>query len=669
MEYYGYMGKVLWVDLTSQKIWEEDLDAKLAQKLVGDFGLGAKAAFDLIEPGIDPLSPQNYLVLGAGPLTGTMIPGSSRVHIFSKLPQTGTIGACGGSMGFSAKVKYAGYDQVIITGKAKKPVYLKIDEKPEICDATGLWGKDIFDTTDLLWEKHGSHYGVIPIGQAGENLVKFSITLVDKFASLGKGGQAAVFGSKNLKAIVAGGRKGVRVADPQGFRKTIDEIRQDILAYPLHQDYVELGQMIDWEPLLYWMGQTDNYRYTCEKKAVTEKFGPEVYWRKVKKGMGACPSCLVGCRHIMEVKEGKYKGLESYVSGIVGRVLVLGARLGMESMESIIKGTDILQRYGLDSHSLAGIVEFAQELYEKGFIKEAELEGTPLTGSDEAVLSTLEKIAFRRGIGDVLADGSLGIIAKYGPDTEQYSTHIKGLDCQMDPREVRMSPAGFAQITCPRGGESKPGMINPAKFAFGQPMSKEAFEAYCVKAGITGEAKKRLFNQKGQVNMARLTRHVEEVYMAYSMLGVCIRVHINRFYPLSRLATLYSQVTGLKLGEEGLKHACERVWNLWKACNLKEGFCRADDRFPARWYEGIIDRKDGKESEIFMEDYYGNDLSTPEKAGKFLDDYYDERGWDKKLGVPLPAKLAELDLKDEAEALQRSGVYEKCQEKVKKAAV
>lgn len=668
MKYYGYMGKVLWVDLTREKIWEEDLDPKMAGKFIGDFGLGAKAAFDLIEPGVDPLSPENYLIVGAGPLTGTVVPGSSRVHIFSKLPQTGTIGACGGSMGFSAKVKYAGYDQVIITGKAKKPVYLRIGEEPEICEATGLWGKDIFDTTDLLWEKHGRHYGVIPIGPAGENQVKFALTLVDKFASLGKGGQAAVFGSKNLKAIVAGGRKGVRVADPEGFRQTIDEIRKEILAYPLHQDYVELGQMIDWEPLLYWMGQTENYRYTCDKKAVTEKFGPEVYWRRVKKGMGACPSCLVGCRHIMEVKDGKYKGLESYVSGIVGRVLVLGARLGMESMESVIKGTDLLQRYGMDSHSLAGIVEFTQELYEKGFIKEKDLEGTPLVGSDEAVLSTLEKIAYRKGIGDVMADGSLGIIEKYGPETETYSSHIKGLDCQMDPREVRMSPAGFSQITCPRGGESKSGMINPAKFAFGKPMSKEAFEEYCVKAGISGEAKKRLFNQKGQVNMARLTRHVEEMYIGYSMLGVCIRVHINRFYPLSRLAKLYSQVTGIQLDEQGLKKASERVWNLWKACNMKEGFCRVDDRFPDRWRQGIIDRKDGKESEIFMKDYYGKDLRTKKQIQKFIDDYYVERGWDKKLGVPLPAKLKALGLSDEAEALQKMGVYKKCEAKVKKAA-
>jgi aldehyde:ferredoxin oxidoreductase len=665
MEYFGYMGKVLWVDLNKKRIWEEELNMDLAEKFVGDFGLGAKTAFDLIEQGIEPLSSRNFLILGAGPLTGTLIPGSSRIHVFTKLPQTGTIGACGGSMGFSGKIKYAGYDQVIIAESSKTPVYLKIDESPEICDASELWGKDIFETTDLLWKKYGKDYGVIAIGQAGEKLVKFSIALVDKFASLGKGGLGAVFGSKNLKAIIANGRKGVRIQDPDGFNESIEEIRKEVLSYPLHQKYVELGQMADWEVLLYVMGQTNNYRKACDKKAVTLKFGPEVYRSRVKKGMAACPSCLVGCRHIMEVKEGKYKGLESYASGIVGRVLVLGLRLGMESMESVIKGSDLIQRYGLDSHSLAGIVEFAQELCERGYIKKEELEGTPLVGSDDAVISTIEKLAFRRGIGNVLADGTSSIIQKYGAETEKYSTHIKGLDCQTDPRELRMSPTGFSQVTSPRGGEAKPGMINPAKMVFGKPIGVDAFKAYCKKAAIPENSFEKLFNSKDQVNMARLTRHAEDMYMVYSMLGICIRAHINRLYPMDRLAKLYSQVTGIFLSDEGLKRAGEVVWNIWKACNMKEGFCRKDDRFPVRWFEGLIELNGDQQQQIYLTDYWGNDLRTKEKVSQFMDDYYDERGWDKKLGLPLPEKLQDLGLKEESRTLINLKVYEKCNERMK----
>jgi aldehyde:ferredoxin oxidoreductase len=239
------------------------------------------------------------------------------------------------------------------------------------------------------------------------------------------------------------------------------------------------------------------------------------------------------------------------------------------------------------------------------------------------------------------------------------------LDCQMDPREVRMSPSGFAQITCPRGGESKPGMINPAKFAFGKSIGLDAFKAYCKKAAIPNSSFKKLFNPMDQVNMARLTRHVEDMYMAYSMLGICIRVHINRFYPMGRLAKLYSQVTGISLSEEGLKKAGEVVWNIWKACNMKEGFCRKDDRFPARWFEGLIEIKDGQEKEIYLEDYWGNDLRAPEKVSQFMDDYYDERDWDKKLGVPSSQKLQNLSLKEEAKILTNLKVYEECKKRMK----
>jgi len=656
MQYFGYMGKVLWVNLSKKKIWEEDLDANLVQKFIGDFGLGAKLAFDLIDAGIDPLSPKNFIILGAGPLTGTSIPSSSRVHVFSKLPLTGTVGACGGGMGFSAKMKYAGYDHIIITGKSKTPVYLKVDEEPEICDATELWGKDLFDTTDLLWEKYGPHSGVTAIGPAGENRVNLSLALVDKYSSIGKGGLGAVFGSKNLKAIVARGHQGVQIADPERYIRLIGEIREEMMQYPTQEG--------DWGPLLMLMGQTHNMRESCNKKTVTEKFGPAVFEYRTRKGKAACPSCLLGCRDNMKVKSGKYKDLQSYIAGIAGRTTVLGLRLGMESIESVVKGTDLIQRYGLDSHALGGVVEFAQELYERGYIKEEELSGTPLMGSDQAVMGTLKKIAYREGIGDTLADGALGIIKKYGPETEKYSCHIKGLDAQIDPREIKMSPIGFSQVTNPRGGEAKPGMLDPALFS--QLMGREFFEAYCDNAAIPKKMQGKLLNSKGQVNMARLTRHTEDFYTAYSSLGICMRHNIAPFYSMSRLSELYSAVTGINISTVGLKDASERVWNIWKLSNMKNGYCRKEDQFPVRWSEGLIDRDGDKKKKILLEDIYGNDLTNEKRTGEFMDDYYSERGWSEELGVPLPEKLKDIDLEQEGETLQKLKCYEKIRKKMEK---
>lgn len=656
MQYFGYMGKVLWVNLSKRKIWEEDLDAILAQKFIGDFGLGAKLAFDLIDAGIDPLSPKNVIILGAGPLTGTSIPSSSRVHAFSKLPLTGTVGACGGGMGFSGKMKYAGYDHIIITGKSKTPVYLKVDEEPEICDATELWGKDLFDTTDLLWEKYGPYSGVTAIGPAGENRVKLSLALVDKYASLGKGGLGAVFGSKNLKAIVARGHQGVQIADPERYNRLIGEIREEMLQYPIQQG--------DWGPLLLLMGQTHNMRETCNKRAATENFRPAAFEFRVRKGSAACPSCLLGCRDNMKVMSGKYKDLQSYIGGFAGRTTVLGVRLGMESIESVVKGTDLIQRYGLDSHALGGVVEFAQELYERGYIKEEELNGTPLMGRDQAVMGTLKKIAYREGIGDTLADGALGIIKRYGPETEKYSCHIKGLDAQMEPREIKISPLGFSQITNPRGGEAKPGMLDPAPFA--QQTNREFFEAYFDKAAISKKLQRRLFNSKDQVNMARLTRHTEDFYIAYSSLGICMRHNITPFYSMSRLAELYSTVTGINMSEVGLKDASERVWNIWKLSNMKNGYCRKDDQFPTRWNEGLIDRSGDKTTKILLEDIYGNDLTNEKRISKFIDDYYSERGWSEELGVPLPEKLKNIGLEQEGLILQKLKCYEKIRKTMEK---
>ena len=208
------MGKMLYVDLTTGDVREEELDPNMARRYIGAFGIGARLAYDLIKPGIDPLSPENYIIVGAGPFVGTSCPSASRCTAWTKFPLSNTIGPAGGSMTFGSGLKYAGYDELIITGRADKPVYLKVsDEGAEICDAGDLWGKDTYAATDELWKRHGTDHGVICIGQAGENLVNISLATVDKSATLGRHGFPVVMGSKNLKAIVAGGRGKVRVAD------------------------------------------------------------------------------------------------------------------------------------------------------------------------------------------------------------------------------------------------------------------------------------------------------------------------------------------------------------------------------------------------------------------------------------------------------------------------
>ncbi len=216
MKMGGYAGQILYVDLTKEEVKREALDLSIAQKFLGGFGLNCKSAWDLLDPEVDPYSPDNMIFMGMGPLLGTEAPVSNKHSVMSKWPSTGTIstGTAGGDFGIN--VKRSGYDQVIIKGKAKRPVYIRIhNDGVEICDANDLWGKDTYQTTDRLWQRHGRHYAVVAMGTAGERLVNATVCLVDKLTTWGKGGLPAIMGSKNLKALIASGDKEIRVADPK----------------------------------------------------------------------------------------------------------------------------------------------------------------------------------------------------------------------------------------------------------------------------------------------------------------------------------------------------------------------------------------------------------------------------------------------------------------------
>jgi aldehyde:ferredoxin oxidoreductase len=227
MKVGGYAGQILFIDLTNGTIRKEPLDLELARKFLGGFGLNCKLAWDLLDPGVDPYSPDNTIFMGMGPMVGTAAPVSSKHSVISKWPSTETISAGTAGGDFGINVKLSGYDEVIIKGKAKSPVYIQINgDRVEICDARDLWGKDTYETTDRLWERHGRNYAVLAMGTAGERLVNTTICLVDKYTSWGKGGLPAIMGSKNLKALVACGNKGIQIADPERLVKRTNMISE-----------------------------------------------------------------------------------------------------------------------------------------------------------------------------------------------------------------------------------------------------------------------------------------------------------------------------------------------------------------------------------------------------------------------------------------------------------
>ena len=307
MEFKGYAGTGLWVDLSTGAIKKESLDPDLVNRFVGGFGFTNKLAYDLIDKDVDPLSPENVVIIGSGALSGTLAPGSTKVMATTKLPINNAIGTPFGG-GFSHLLKCAGYDYIVITGRADKPVYLKImDDDVSLVDAGDVWGKDIFETTDLLRGKHGAESSVIAIGQAGENLVRISFALVDKFGTLGRGGLGAVFGSKNLKALVVNGTKGVSIADAVGFVEVADSVRQKMMKYPLRKEWLKLGPGIG---IMVYNNCFGSYRNWGEALIQDEDSqDPFQAWMQIFKSGHSCPTCLLNCRALVELEEGEYAGL------------------------------------------------------------------------------------------------------------------------------------------------------------------------------------------------------------------------------------------------------------------------------------------------------------------------------------------------------------------------
>jgi len=584
--------------------------------------------------GAAALSPENPVIIGAGPLIGTLAPGASRVVCTTKFPLTSAVGTASGSMNFASQLKYAGYDHLVITGAASKPVYLRIaDDDVEICDASALWGMDACEAADALWEEHGNDCGIISIGQAGENLVRFSLALVDKTATLGRGGLGAVFGAKKLKAIVVSGSGGVSVADAKGFLEIVEGLYERLRRYPLRDACVDLGIMSNWENYVKQFFTPD------VQEKVAKLYGVETY-KKVKKMRVACPSCFIADKDVLEIRDGAFAGLITYASSFFNATLFSKFT---DDYREALKLTDMLNRYGLCLLTFSSLADFLIRIYENGIVRKEDMDGMELRRDFSTLAGLIEKITFRRGVGNVLADGWTAVFQKF--DAERQAAVVKGKDCLWDPRLSGLGTMEFEQIVCPRGPTSATG--GSPTYVPGTP--PEAFRRHCERMGAPGDAIERIL--AAGLNIGRLTRYAEDWYAVLSSLGICNRHMNNRFYSAKICAELYSKATGVKISAAELMRAAERAWNVFKAVNVREGFTRAHDKIPEHWFEPL--RFEGGVATLM--DYYRTKELSKDDLGKMLDDYYDERGWDVKKGIPTKQKLLELGLDDIAEDLERMG--------------
>ncbi len=612
----GYAGTVLVVDLTRRRITKEPLDPELARDFIGGLGLSVRLAYENMEPGTEPLDPENPIVLGTGALVGTDLPATSRLFSITKLPTSRTIGWSGaGGVTFSCMLKNAGYDLVLIKGRSDRPVVLEIlDDQVSLRDASALWGLGVAATCEALWQEHGRPAGVLAIGQGGENQVKFSMAYVDRIATLGRGGFGAVMGSKNLKAVVARGSLGISVADRKGYRDLKNAIFERMRSYPHLKDWQEMG-LINSFPFV-------------EKET----------YLKIKRRRVACVSCPIGCKDVVEIRDGAFKGEVVCSSSAIN--LFTPVIYGMKDYREAVKLIADLDDYGLDMFEFMGLMVFARDLAANGLIPPEAVEPEIRVESLASMEVWADRIARREGLGAVLAEGFRAVIEEFGQKAADLAPAlVKGMHPYAGPGAALpwhlFGSMELGQVLDPRGphvGSSG----SPTYFAR-RPL--EVFPGHLDRMGVLEEEVAGLLpkgdtGEPSGLRVGGLLRHSHRWFAILGSLGICARAQINRFYSASFCAQAYEAVTGIETSLADLRERADRGWTLLRLANLREGFHREDQEvLPEKWF-----------GDRGFQDYVTEVPLTVEETEKMVDDYYREWDWDPETGVPTRRALEKLGL-------------------------
>ena len=615
----GYAGSVLFVDLGHGTARREPLDAEVARAFIGGHGINYRLAYDAIPPHVDPLSPENAIVIGAGPLSGTIVPGSAELVVTTKLPLSGGIGTGAGGGHFPLMLKSSGYDHVVITGRAPQPVYLRIcDDDVAICPAQHLWGRDTFETVDELRASY-EPCSVIPIGPSGENGVLISVTSIDKLGTVGFGGLPAVMGSKNLKAVVAmKGSRGTQVANRVGLVRATDRMLERIMGYHMRPTLLEGGT---YSMTAGWLGSLGLDTQSWDG-----------IHRQSRNAL-ACPSCPMGDKERNRLREGDFSPMVTYMTHFMGERESSGATT-LDNHNRAVRRLDALNRSGVCMMNFHHTMGLLGSLRAEGALTDADVGGMELPASYDDQLRLIHMTAHREGLGDVIADGALRLARRKG--AEGQLLHIKGCAPFIDLRFDSLNTMSFAQFVHP--GRPNYACGGVGVYVPGRPL--EVFLGNARRMGIPEQAIGRIFSGDG-FNVSRLTRHAEDWYSLFNCLGMCHRLYIQRFHSLEGLAEFYRYVTGIEATPGELQAAAERSWNLYRHLNARAGLGRTDDCIGEGWF-----RSPWGAEERPVRGYFGATEFTWADMEGLLDDYYDERGWDLASGCPTPQGLKEMGLGD-----------------------
>ncbi len=610
----GYMGKILRVNLTDQTFRTEPVSEDLANKYLGGVGFAFRYLYDEFKPGTKPLDPGNILIFAVGPLNATGSPCSNRMAVVARSPLTNTIAAAYSGGQFPDELKRAGYDMLIIEGKAEQPVYLVIkDDEIRFRPAVKFSGMLTSDTQLFVKDElKDQNYRVACIGPAGERLIPMAC-IVNERRAAGRKGLGAVMGSKNLKAIAVLGSQKPTIADPAAFQEKrknlLRSMKDSAMIYPT---FAKTGTpaVVD---VLTGMGilSTRNWTATGEVDMVPS-LGVEAQHTAITDRV-FCDNCPVGCSQVKIVTSGPYAGYLSEGPEFE-TTYSLGSNLCIEYLPAVIAGDRLCDEYGLDTVSAGVAIGFAMELFEKGILTTEDTGGIELKfGNHKAMIEMLRKIAFKEGLGAILAEGTRKAAEIIGHDSAKYAIHIKGLE--LPAYDVRGAKAhGLNYATAYNGADHCRG------YAF-----QEIF-------GIPIPEQSDRFAVKGK---GKLTKWNQDTRCAATDCSTLCGFILDMAVPgdaCQHIADISTAVTGLNFTSDDIQKIGERVNNLGRLFNIREGFTRKDDTFPYRLMHEPI-KGGASRGQIISQ----SDLDL------MLDEYYEARGWDKN-GVPLPAKLKELEI-------------------------
>jgi aldehyde:ferredoxin oxidoreductase len=615
--------KMIVVDLTREKIKIVPMRSDLERDYMGGEGTGTRLVWEMVPAGIHPLEPKNTIVFAAAPLNGTIFPAGPRGTIVFKSPETGTISMTNIGGSWAARLKMAGYALLAVTGSAKKPTYLFIDDdKVEIRDARKLWGKTIPDMQQMIRDELGDgKIEVVGIGPAGENLVRFS-NIANNIRFAGKGGSGAVMGAKKLKAIAIRGTGTVHCSDIWWLREISFEIMKAMEQSPPIQ-MLKSGSSAAFNQAVAEL-QDFGYKHFQEGGF---KNGHKLYIENIKRNVDqehrACYTCPIGCGVMSKVTKGKFKGTES--SGPMAEAYWnWGWKCGITDIGAIIKIAKLCNENGVCVNSASEPIAWVMECQEKNLLSTEETGLRVKWGDGPASVKLVEMIIARKGFGSVLAEGVKKAAEMVGTNTEELAMHVKGME--LDGDEWRQNKASALTAATSERGAS---VVRPWGFPIDMGM---------LFPEVTGLKEKP--DPDKEEGIAAWYKPYKEFTIASNCMGICLYPGLFNIPSPQQTLDAFKAITGKFLSLKDYLKVGERTVCVQRAFNAREGFTRKDDTLPKRILNEPIKggRYDGRRIRNF---------------DAMLDDYYNESGFDKKTGWPTRAKLKELNLQDVADVLYK----------------